>query len=218
VGVFHSLVCKKRKVIADLKFNAVLYYNENENESGVAELESERVTFSSKFVPLLKQGVPVKINFLSDNGLVTHIFTGKVFMSGEKFLRIENIVWNLAENAEEYITVKTDLSANIYVPFLEDFEVAKITSLSIDRIKFTSKQIPVEYDQQLYIRITNEPMLPPEMLFILDVLPESLLFGEKAKYVCDIASVSEEFESNLADFIRKTHIEKIERILGVKIK
>jgi hypothetical protein len=105
----------------------------------------------------------------------------------------------------------------VYVPFLEDFEVAKITAVSIDRLKFTSKQIPVEYDEKLYIRITSEPMLPPEMLFILDVLPESLLFGEKAKYVCEIAEVSEEFENNLAEFIRKVHIEKVERILGVNV-
>ncbi len=192
------------------RFEAVLKTEDDRIlETGVAciSAEDQSIEFKNEFVPLLKLGSTAKIVRIEDEREI-HCFTGQVYLSSRRLLRIISISDELFPEAFNYLWLNTSIHAKIFPATSNVAPVygeessgfdAEVYYVSLKNIKFTSKK-QFHVGQKLYL-YAHEPIgLDMVELEIFQIIS----FGKNVVgYRCKIASLSEPCCSSLKSYLEK---------------
>ena len=98
-----------------LKCKAILKTINNDIlEIGHATYSSQNksIDFIAPFVPILQMDTEVKV-ICSENDITTHIFTGKVYLSSEKLLRVVSLNCVFIKGAEKLLAAHSPFEAQV---------------------------------------------------------------------------------------------------------
>lgn len=190
-------------------------------ETGYANISvsNKTVDFVNDFVPLLKLDSRVKIicvikDPLQNRYLESHCFTGDVYLSSQKLLRIINVDDYIVNGAEKNLTVDTTLPARASIlpessslsarfPIIRRWSEASVYLVAVESLRFTSHR-QFEKGQKVCIQMKNGPLILDEV--VVEIY-ETILFGSKLTgYRCNIVTISESDKANLYDFVRKANL------------
>lgn len=169
--------------------------------------QDRAVEFRSGFVPLMKFGTTANIVRVMENQ-ETHCFTGQVYLSSPKLLRIVNVNDKLLADAELALSVETSIHAKLS-PVLSQAETfhlpigklikfdAEIYSISTTTIKFISSE-KFAIGAQLLINTD----VPVHLKKVLVEVFQTIDFGkEKNGYRCKVLSLPEPSNVNLSEYL-----------------
>ena len=77
--------------------------------------QDQYLDFTAQFVPILQINSEVKV-ICSENGVSTHIFTGNVYLSSSKLLRVVSLKCAFLHGAEKVLAAHIPFEAQVYVP------------------------------------------------------------------------------------------------------
>lgn len=192
-------------------------------EYGFASIsvKNKSIDFTNTFVPLIKIGATVKI-ICSKNGQNTHSFTGEVYLSSKKLLRIISVKCILLPDAEKILSVNSNINAEILLPTTKAKAFTThsaqkpinclITSISTQKLTFNSSQLELDWETPLNITI-NEPIFKNSTSVNILANKNSLVFGDKARYECRIVAINDTAILELMTFIRITILDMLKDIL-----
>ncbi|NLK70426.1 MAG: hypothetical protein GX286_03170 [Clostridiales bacterium] len=173
-------------------------------------LKNKSVDFTNTFVPLIKIGATVKI-ICSKNGQDILSFTGEVYLSSKKLLRIISVKCTLLPDAEKLLDIDTKINAEVLLdsPKTKAFAIQSprkpvdciITSISTQKLTFHSSQLEFDWASPLTIKIHEPIFNKPSAIKIL-ANKNSLVFGDKARYDCQITMINDTAILELMNFIR----------------
>lgn len=185
-------------------------------ESGAVTVSITRRTadFVAPFVPLMQLGSCAKF-ICTQSGLATHIVTGKVYLSSSRLLRLVEISCVLLPNAEQVISVGTELQAELSVPLLHGglfrrraphiWRPCTVLSLSLLGVSVRCKRLPDDYTEALRLRLAA-PVFAAQTELSLSLTGNGILFGRQARYDCRYEALTIQQAAEAAAFIRDTGI------------
>lgn len=204
---------KECKAILKTTDNSILEYG-----FASISLKNKYVEFTANFVPLLPIKTPVRI-FCLESGQTTHIFSGNVYLSSKRLLRVVSIKCALMPGAEEVLSIETTLSAKFTARTIAGkfFPIQKwtdctINTLSLNNISFTAPQIDTEFSDLLIMRIKS-PLFSKNTEISLRAGKRSLMFGKSSRYNCEIIHISGNGRKEILDFIHKINVCSIQDIV-----
>ncbi|MEM1485301.1 hypothetical protein V6615_10540 [Oscillospiraceae bacterium PP1C4] len=194
-------------------FDAILKTEDDKFlEIGTAcvSIEDQSIEFKNEFVPLLKLGEIVKIVRLDDN-VETRSFTGEVYLSSRRLLRIVSAVDTILPGAINYLSLNTSISGQVALipagdsflqqPSTKGFD-AEIYYLSTKTIKFTTKK-QFKIGQRLLLRSEDPVVLDMVALEIY----QTILCGSNATgYRCNVLYIPEPAYGNLREYLEKSNL------------
>ena len=176
--------------------------------------QDQYLDFTAQFVPILQINSEVKV-ICSENGVSTHIFTGNVYLSSSKLLRVVSLKCAFLHGAEKVLAAHIPFEAQVYVPaFKHQFRVNKliyrweqccIKAISMSGAAIECPEIIGEYDDKLTIKISDPIFSKPTELH-LHTGEKGLMFGNHTKYKYKIGKINKRCEAELSSFIRKANI------------
>ncbi len=177
-------------------FPALLKTVENkllEYGTGCASIAAGYVEFKSEFVPLFKMGTQLRIVRIKDE-VETQVFTGEVYLSSEKMLRLVSVRDEVLPGAVSAYLYDVKLPGNASamvlppeqprrffsfaskqeaIPVWQEFPVT-VYALSLGRLKFTCS-VPLSQGQRFTMTVGNPPLLEDVSLEVeLPALPASM--------------------------------------------
>ncbi len=202
-------------------FPAVLKTTEDralEYGTGCASVAEGRVDFKGEFVPLFKMGTRVRIVRVKDQ-VETQSFTGEVYLSSEKMLRIVAVrdeVLPGAASAYLYDVEMPGTAEGLVAPpkaprrlfrFGRQEEEAPtaqvfpvlVHAISMNQVKFTC-DLPLDQGQEL--RLTTQGPVELTALPLRVELPVTFGEGATSSYRCKIAELSGANHTRLEQFLR----------------
>ena len=186
-------------------FPALLKTVENkllEYGTGCASIAAGYVEFKSEFVPLFKMGTQLRIVRIKDE-VETQLFTGEVYLSSEKMLRLVSVRDEVLPGAVSAYLYDVKLPGNASamvlppeqprrffsfaskqeaIPVWQEFPVT-VYALSLGRLKFTCS-VPLSQGQRFTMTVGNPPLLEDVSLEV--ELPVAFGEGETGSYRCRI--------------------------------
>ncbi|GHU53090.1 hypothetical protein FACS1894132_04310 [Clostridia bacterium] len=158
------------------QYTAVLH-SDYRDDDGFAQVYPEKslIIYTGELLPYLKRGEEVEVECVN-----IAIFTGEVEKSTNEAVFITIKTAELLETASEYVCVPCELKG--YVKKIE----CNINYISFDVLKFTSSVI----EQEQFMLKLN--FLENKIKLRLKTKPESILFGQNAKYECQILDINNE--------------------------
>ncbi|MCQ2464562.1 MAG: hypothetical protein MJ095_03160 [Oscillospiraceae bacterium] len=199
----------KCKAILKLMNNEVLEY-------GFASYsaQDQYLDFTAQFVPILQINSEVKV-VCSENGVTTHVFTGSVYLSSSKLLRVIDLKCAFIHGAEKVLAAHVPFNAQVFVPaFRKNFlmnkliyrwENCSIKSISMNVAALECPDIIGEYDDKIIIKI-SDPIFSKPTEIHLHTGEKGLMFGNHTKYKYKIGKINKRCESELGAFIRKANM------------
>lgn len=202
----------------DQKFPALLKTLEGKLvEIGTASVspENRSLDFKSEFVPIFKMGTRLKI-IRTKNDIEVQSFTGEVYLSSERLLRIVDVTDQVLPGANYAFLYDTELDcwgfASIPGAIVRKFRLArrrpsgradrvfpvKIHGVSMERVRFTC-DVPLEEGQTLTISSEEEPVLERQPLFVEQVVT----FGIEGhnSYRCRFVDLEGDNRTHLEAFV-----------------
>lgn len=194
-----------------------------EEGTACASIAEGRVDFKGDFVPLFKMGTRVKIVRVKDD-VETQSFTGDVYLSSEKMLRIVSVrdeVLPGAATAYLYDVEMSGTAEGLVAPpkaprrlfhfgHQEDagpvdrvFPVA-VHSISMTQVKFTC-DVPLAQGQEL--RLTAKGELTLEALPLRVELPVTFGEGSTSSYRCRISELTGENLRQLEEYLHRLSLQ-----------
>jgi len=207
-------------------FPAVLKTMENkllEYGVGRASIAENYVEFKSEFVPLFKMGTRLRVVRVKDE-VETQIFTGEVYLSAEKMLRLVSVrdeVLPGAVSAYLYdVKLPGTASAMIQpkeehrrffsfgpkqesVPLWQEFPVT-VYAISLSRLKFTCS-VPLTQGQRFTMTVGEPPLLEDISLEV--ELPVAFGEGETGSYRCRILDLFGENQRRLEECLQRLSLQ-----------
>lgn len=197
----------------DCDFPAVLKTEEDkvlEYGTACASIQEGSIEFKNEFVPLFKMGTRLKVVRVHD-GVETHSFTGEVYLSAEKLLRLVSVrdeVLSGAASAYLYdvkmegtasamLTPKRKLFRPEGLPSLQVFPIS-VYALSIGQLRFTCA-MTLPQGQRLTVDLAGPPLL--QQLPIQVELPVDFGEGTTGSYRCKILELAGENRQRLERFL-----------------
>lgn len=180
-----------------------------ENGRARINFDDKSVEFRNEFVPLMKFGTVAKvIRIIGDEE--THCFTGKVYLSSRKLLRIVDVKDQILAEAELSLANNTSIKAHV-TPVIDDSPLFRtplkklvrfdidIYSISMSDMKFSSAE---NFNVGERLLVASES--PVHMKKVLIEVEKLLLFGENATgHHCRIVSLPEQSSRNLSEYMSK---------------
>lgn len=203
-------------------FPAVLKTIENkllEYGTGCASITDGYVEFKSEFVPLFKMGTQLRVVRVKDE-VETQIFTGEVYLSSDKMLRLVSVQDEVLPGAvSAYLyDVKLTGSASAMirpqeqprrlfsfgsrqeaVPVWQEFPVT-VYAISLARLKFTCS-VPLTQGQRFTMTVGTPPLLEDISLEV--ELPVTFGEGETGSYRCRILDLFGENRQRLEEYLQQ---------------
>lgn len=203
-------------------FPAVLKTPENkllEYGTGRASVADGYVEFKSEFVPLFKMGTRLRIVRVKDE-VETQVFTGEVYLSSEKMLRLVSVRDEVLPGAVSAYLYDVKLSGSASamilpqeqprrffpfgsrqgaVPVWQEFPVT-VYALSLGRLKFTCS-VPLAQGQRFTVSVGEPPLLEDITLEV--ELPVAFGEGETGSYRCRILDLFGENQRRLEELLRE---------------
>lgn len=182
-----------------------------------ASIQEGSIEFKNEFVPLFKMGTRLKIVRVHDK-VETHSFTGEVYLSAEKLLRLVSVTDEVLPGAASaYLyDVKLEGTASAMLPpqgqrrlfrfgrpeGLPSLQVFPISAyaLSMSQLRFTCG-VPLPQGQRLTVDLPGPPLL--EELPIQVELPVDFGEGTTGSYRCRILDLPGENRDRLARYLRE---------------
>lgn len=200
-----------------VKCKAILKQMNNEIlEYGIASYsaQDQYLDFTAQFVPILQINSEVKV-VCTENGVTTHIFTGSVYLSSSKLLRVVSLRCAFIQGAEKVLAAHIPFEAQVFVPaFRHSFLMNKliykwenccIKSISMNGAAIECPEIIGEYDDKITIKI-SDPIFSKPTEIHLHTGEKGLMFGNHTKYKYKIGKINKRCESELGAFIRKANM------------
>lgn len=176
--------------------------------------DDQYLDFTAQFVPILQINSEVKV-ICSENGVTTHIFTGNVYLSSAKLLRVISLKCAFIHGAEKVLAAHIPFEAQVYVPafrhklfvnkLIYKWENCCIKAISMNGAAIECPEIIGEYDDKITIKISDPIFSKPTELH-LHTGEKGLMFGNHTKYKYKIGKINKRCESELGSFIRKANI------------
>jgi len=187
-------------------------------EYGVASVDTvnKTVSFSANFVPLLKVGTGAQI-ICTASGQQTHTFSGEVYLSTKKFLRLVNVKCRLLQAAENVLSIESVFSGQITPPRKNKRLPSggrfpcTVSRISANRLSFQSPQLEIDWTP--FSVILHEPIFKKPVKIKVKAGKNSLVFGKSAKYECIITEIAPETLETLKSFIRAESLEIIKNFI-----
>lgn len=176
-------------------------------EARVSDTESS-VDFTGEFVPLLKLGVTVQIVRVLGSSQFER-FTGKVYLSSRKLLKIVEVDEQLVKKARSYFSVNENLPVTLLLAPEKParFNPQKAARISgvvrgiySDTIKITSIDF-IPDGQRMMLSVESESITLDSVM--LCVRERVLMRRSAAILLCDIESASDESRRAIADFLAR---------------
>lgn len=182
-----------------------------------ASIAEGRVDFKGEFVPLFKMGTRVRIVRVKDE-VETQRFTGEVYLSSEKMLRIVSVVDEVLPGAASAYLYDVEMAGTARglvappkaprrlfrfghqeegAPVEQVFPVS-VHSISMTQVKFTC-DLPLAQGQELLL--TAEGALSLKELPLRVELPVTFGEGATSSYRCSIADLTGENRLRLEEFL-----------------
>lgn len=195
-------------------FPAVLKTEEDkvlEYGTACANIQEGRIDFKNEFVPLFKMGTRLKIVRVHD-GVETHSFTGEVYLSAEKLLRLVSVRdevlpgaataylydVKMEGTASAMLAPKRKLFRPEGLPSLQVFPVS-VYALSMSQLRFTCT-VTLPQGQRLTVNVPQPPLF--EQLPIQVELPVDFGEGATGSYRCKILDLPGENRYRLERFLQ----------------
>lgn len=200
-----------------IEFSAIFESKENGiSEMGQAYIAADNsVTFTSDFVPLVKLGTTVSITrILGDKKFER--FTGKVYLSSRKLIRIVDVDHKLIEQAMALFESNAIVPAEFDVMPARLFRfgsknqkpVATISGFVRYISPTTVRICTMEYAEagQQLVFTTEDPHLAVEK-FTVVIKERMLLMRSAALLICETVSLSENNRAAIQNYINQKRIE-----------
>ena len=203
-------------------FPALLKTVENkllEYGTGCASIAAGYVEFKSEFVPLFKMGTQLRIVRIKDE-VETQVFTGEVYLSSEKMLRLVSVRDEVLPGAVSAYLYDVKLPGNASamvlppeqprrffsfaskqeaIPVWQEFPVT-VYALSLGRLKFTCS-VPLSQGQRFTMTVGNPPLLEDVSLEV--ELPVAFGEGETGSYRCRILDLFGDNQRRLEECLQE---------------
>lgn len=206
-------------------FPAILKTPEGKTlEYGTASIcvEDQSLDFSGEFVPICKMGTCLQI-IRTQKDFETQQFTGKVYLSTQRMLRLVSITDEILSGAMVAYNYDTEMDGRVvasvvredvpsrfsllhkqmeHFPSVEEFPV-KINTISLAQIRFICNKT-----LSMHQRITLSTELPIRLNSLHMEIVQPVIFGpsEASSYLCRILNLSEENYETLSSFVRKISV------------
>ena len=203
-------------------FSAVLKMADGtvlESGQALVSVENQSVDFASEFVPLFSMGTPLEIVRVF-RGEEIHSFTGVVYLSSERLIRLTSVKDTIMEGTEKYYMFPADANAQLFQPDAQEPKQSglfrrkkapsspmpqlhdiRVTGIALDALEFTT---PVELPQGQRFYLTMQEPFPLEEIPL--ELKRILQFGLNGQNCsCRIVSLPKGVRSRWSDFIRQLH-------------
>ena len=219
-------------------FNAYLKSEDGEIlATGYASvnIDKQHVTFKSSFVPLYPIGTPMEIVRLFDKKEV-HKFTGKVYLSDKKLMRVVSVTDELLSGSENCYCDNVSFVANAQPIIIQEVQEKwqlklkkknEVENLDIKIIGMTTKQLVFQnitqqsIEKKAFFKRGYDILMDTEIdigdEFIINgpfpiekmkiVISKPYFFGETPCYVCNIVNTSDIEKNQLKDFLWKYNLE-----------
>lgn len=178
-----------------------------------ASIREGSIEFKNEFVPLFKMGTRLVVVRVHD-GVETHRFSGEVYLSAEKMLRLVSVSDEVLPGAASaYLyDVQLDGSASaMLAPKRRLFHIGRsdglaslqvfpisIYAISLNQLRFTCK-MTLPQGQRLTVDLSGPPRL--EQLPIQVDLPVDFGEGATGSYRCRILELTGENQARLERFL-----------------
>lgn len=181
---------------------------------GAVSLENASVDFFSDFVPLFTMGTPVQV-VRTFHKKELQRFSGTVYLSSEKYLRITSVTDELLEGSEKYYLFPAELPARVfYTPVDEKSGFFKrrreaaltwmpmtVTMIGMDSLTLTCEEELPEEDSYL---LSMESPIRLERVSV--PLERQLHFGgDIVTYTCDLTALPANAKAPWDTFITQLH-------------
>lgn len=200
-----------------LKCKAILKtMNDDLLEIGFASYsaQEQHLDFTAQFVPILKINSEVKV-VCSENGVTTHVFTGNVYLSSDKLLRVISLKCAFLRGAEKVLAAHIPFNAQIYLPafkhtlfvnkLIYKWQDCNIKAISMHGVAIECPEILSEYEDKITVRIA-EPIFSKPTELHLHTGEKGLMFGNHTKYKYKFGKINKRSESELSSFIRNANM------------
>jgi len=196
---------KKCKAILKMMDDSILEYGQAEYSA-----QDEHVDFTAQFVPILQIKTQVKI-LCSESGITTHIFSGEVYLSSPKLLRIVSLSCIYISGAEKVLAAHSPFPAQILVPTFQHKLIfnktafkwmpCTVNAISLSGVAVECPQLEDEYIEKVTVRIA-EPIFSKPTDLHLHTGQKGLMFGNHTKYKYKTGKLSKRTEAELCTYIR----------------
>ncbi len=176
--------------------------------------EEQHLDFTAQFVPILQINSEVKV-ICTENGVTTHIFTGNVYLSSSKLLRVISLRCAFIGGAEKVLAAHVPFDAQIYVPafsrsffagrLIYKWKECRIKAISMNGAAIECPEMIDEYADKITIKI-SDPIFSRPTEIELHTGEKGLMFGNHTKYKYKIGKINKRCESELRAFIRKSNM------------
>lgn len=200
-----------------LKCKAILKTINNDIlEIGHATYSSQNksIDFIAPFVPILQMDTEVKV-ICSENDITTHIFTGKVYLSSEKLLRVVSLNCVFIKGAEKLLAAHSPFEAQVLLPafkhklifskLMYKWHTCNIRAISIRGLAIECPEILSDFEEKITVRI-SEPVFSKPTEIHLHTGQKGLMFGNHTKYKYKLGKLSKRAETELLNFIRQFNL------------
>ena len=193
-------------------FPAVLKTMEDkvlEYGTACVSMEEQCIDFKSDFVPLCKMGTTLKIIRMEEE-TETQIFTGEVYLSSEKMLRLVSVEDELLPGSIYAYLYDVEMrgEGETQVPgkkrlfgrqslVTQSFPI-EIYAISLPQVKFTCQE-PLTEGQNITLTIT-EPLHLRHIPLQVE-LPINFMDGKASSYRCKILELQEEGRQSLEELL-----------------
>ncbi len=191
-----------------------------ENGQALVSVENQSIDFASEFVPLFSMGTPLEIVRVF-RGEEIHSFTGVVYLSSERLIRLTSVQDTIAPNTEKYYMFPLEAAAQLYIPDaqspkpqgglfrrkkqppvpLPEYCDVRLTGIAQDAMEFTT---PTELPQGQRFFLTMKEPFPFEQIPL--EVKRLLQFGINGQNCfCRITSLPKAIRGRWEEFIRQLH-------------
>ncbi len=189
-------------------------------ETGFASYsaQGQYIDFTSPFVPIMKIKSKIKV-VCSDNGVITHVFTGEVYLSSPRLLRVVSLKCAFLTGAEKALAADINFDAQILLPafhhtlfinkLIYKWQNCTIKAISTRGVALECDEILDQFAEKVTVKI-SEPVFSKPTELNLHTGEKGLMFGNHTKYKYKIGKLSKRAEAELCNFIRQANI----RLLG----
>lgn len=176
--------------------------------------EDQHLDFTAQFVPILQINSKVTV-VCTENGVTTHVFTGDVYLSSPKLLRVISLKCAFILGAERVLAAHVPFEAQVYVPAFRHglfanrltyrWEECCIKAISMNGAAIECPEIVSEFADKITIKISDPIFSKPTELH-LHTGEKGLMFGNHTKYKYKIGKINKRCESELSTFIRNANM------------
>ncbi|MBP1564508.1 MAG: hypothetical protein J6A58_01960 [Oscillospiraceae bacterium] len=176
--------------------------------------QNQSIDFIASFVPILQMDTEVKV-ICSEDDITTHIFTGKVYLSSEKLLRVVSLKCVFIKGAEKLLAAHAPFEAQVLLPAFKHklifnkltykWHPCNIRAISIRGLAIECPEILSEYEEKITVRI-SEPIFSKPTDIRLHTGQKGLMFGNHTKYKYKLGKLSKRAETELLIFIRQFNL------------